>query len=92
MAAESATNAEEEIEVKCFYDGAPNYRIELKAPDFKTGEEIWNVATEKCLQVIHAAGGEASASRVMCPDNYCNFAEFARFTRSKQNVQNVRQK
>ena len=63
LAAESATNAEEEIEVKCFYDGAPNYRIELKAPDFKTGEEIWNVATEKCLQVIHAAGGEASASR-----------------------------
>ena len=34
-AAESLSNEEQEIDVKCFYDGAPSYRIELKAPDFK---------------------------------------------------------
>ena len=25
----------------CFYDGAPEYRIVPKAPDFKTAEDLW---------------------------------------------------
>ena len=45
-AAEELANAEEETEVKCFYDGAPSYRLELRAPDFKIAESLW----EKQLQ------------------------------------------
>ena len=62
-AAESLTNEEEEIDVKCFYDGAPSYRIELKAPDFKVAETIWEKATEAVVNHMAAAGGEAIAQR-----------------------------
>ena len=62
-AAESLTNEEEEIDVKCFYDGAPSYRIELKAPDFKVAETTWEKATEAVVNHMAAAGGEAIAQR-----------------------------
>ena len=55
-AAESLSNEEEEIDVKCFYDGAPSYRIELKAPDFKVAESMWELATKAVidhLSLIH---------------------------------------
>ena len=63
LAAEGCSDAEAEIEVFCYYDGAPSYRIELKAPDFKTGEEVWDNATTSCIKIITDAGGQASAQR-----------------------------
>ena len=62
-AAESLSNEEEEIDVKCFYDGAPSYRIELKAPDFKVAESMWELATKAVVEHMTAAGGEATAQR-----------------------------
>lgn len=62
-AAESLSNEEEEIDVKCFYDGAPSYRIELKAPDFKVAESIWELATKAVVDHMTTAGGEATAQR-----------------------------
>lgn len=62
-AAESLSNEAEEIDVKCFYDGAPTYRIELKAPDFKVAESMWEQATQAVLDHMVAAGGEATAER-----------------------------
>ena len=62
-AAESLSNEAEEIDVKCFYDGAPTYRIELKAPDFKVAESMWEQATQAVLDHMVAAGGEAAAER-----------------------------
>ena len=62
-AAESLSNEEEEIDVKCFYDGAPSYRIELKAPDFKVAESMWELATKAVVDHMTAAGGEATAQR-----------------------------
>ncbi len=63
LAAEGFSDNETEVEVFCYYDGAPSYRIELKAPDFKTGEEVWDNATKSCIKVITDAGGQASAQR-----------------------------
>ncbi len=63
LAAEGCSDDEAEIEVFCYYDGAPSYRIELKAPDFKTGEEVWDNATTSCIKIITDAGGQASAQR-----------------------------
>lgn len=63
LAAESLSSAEEEIEVSCHYNGAPEYRIELKAPDFKTAESIWENATKATLEHVIEAGGEATALR-----------------------------
>ena len=62
-AAESLSNEEEEIDVKCFYDGAPSYRIELKAPDFKVAESMWELATKAVIDHMTTAGGEATAQR-----------------------------
>ena len=62
-AAESLSNEEEEFDVKCFYDGAPSYRIELKAPDFKVAESMWELATKAVVDHMTAAGGEATAQR-----------------------------
>ncbi|MEL0181546.1 MAG: translation initiation factor IF-2 subunit alpha [Candidatus Poseidoniales archaeon] len=62
-AAESLSNEAEEIDVKCYYDGAPTYRIELKAPDFKVAESMWEQATQAVVNHMVAAGGEAIAER-----------------------------
>jgi len=63
LAAESLSDPEEEIEVKCFYDGAPQYRLELRAPDFKVAETHWDKAIAAVLNHMKAAGGEAQAKR-----------------------------
>ncbi len=62
-AAESLSNEAEEIDVKCFYDGAPSYRLELRAPDFKVAETMWEEATQAVVNHMTAAGGEATAER-----------------------------
>ena len=63
LEAESLSSSEDEIEVSCYYNGAPEYRIELRAPDFKTAESIWENATKATLKHVTDAGGEASALR-----------------------------
>ena len=63
LAAEELSSAEQEIEVNCFYDGSPEYRIELKAPDFKTAEDTWTEAIKATISVIENAGGTALAYR-----------------------------
>ena len=63
LAAEALTSPEEEIEVTCHYNGAPEYRIELRAPDFKTAESIWENATKATLDHVLSAGGEATSYR-----------------------------
>ena len=63
LAAESFTDEEQEIQIECFYDGSPNYRIELKAPDFKTAEEIWEKATQATTDFMIKEGGEAEVWR-----------------------------
>ena len=63
LAAESLTDEEAEIDVKCFYVGAPNYRLELRAPDFKVAESMWEQATAAVTQHVVNAGGEASTHR-----------------------------
>ena len=62
-AAESLSNEAEEIQVRCFYDGAPNYRLELRAPDFKVAESLWEQSTKAVVDHMVNAGGEASAIR-----------------------------
>ena len=63
IAAENVSDEESELIVTCHYDGAPSYRIDLKAPDFKTAEEAWNNATTACIEIVQNAGGSAEAER-----------------------------
>ncbi len=63
LAAENISDEKAELIVTCHYDGAPSYRIDLKAPDFKTAEDGWNNATNACIEVVQTAGGTAVAER-----------------------------
>lgn len=47
----------------CFYDGAPEYRIVLKAPDFKTAEDLWIEVTKLIVSVMEENGGQATSYR-----------------------------
>ena len=63
IAAEEFSSEEEEIIVACYYNGAPEYRIELKAPDFKTAEDLWINVSKTAVEHVLNNGGEASAYR-----------------------------
>jgi len=62
-AAESYSDEENEISITCHYDGAPQYRIELRAPDYKSGESAWESLCEDAITIVEEAGGVASATR-----------------------------
>ena len=47
----------------CYYDGAPKYRIEVKAPDFRTAEDLWEQATASTLTSIEASNGTGEVWR-----------------------------
>ena len=47
----------------CFYDGAPEYRIVLKAPDFKTAEDLWVEVSETIVGKMEESGGQATSFR-----------------------------
>lgn len=63
LAAEKHSNEKEEISITCHYDGAPQYRVELKAPDYRTGESVWEAVCEDAIAIVEDAGGSASAIR-----------------------------
>jgi len=63
ISAEENTNEEQEIIVTCHYDGAPSYRVEITAPDFKSGEDTWEKVSQGVITSIEAAGGEGQTMR-----------------------------
>tara|TARA_B100001248_G_scaffold233762_1_gene195475 strand:+ start:1184 stop:1969 length:786 start_codon:yes stop_codon:yes gene_type:complete len=63
ISAEQYTSEKDEISVMCFYDGAPEYRIVLKAPDFKTAEDLWGEVTASITNAMEENGGQATTYR-----------------------------
>ena len=63
QSAENYTSEEDEISVMCFYDGAPEYRIVLKAPDFKTAEDLWVEVSNTIVTTMEDNGGQAASYR-----------------------------
>ena len=61
--AEENGSAGEGVEVTCHYDGAPHYRVEIRAPDYKSAEAAWNAVEQAVLPAVESAGGSASAER-----------------------------
>tara|TARA_B110000116_G_scaffold244993_1_gene235787 strand:- start:201 stop:992 length:792 start_codon:yes stop_codon:yes gene_type:complete len=62
-AEEAGTDIEEETVVTCHYDGAPRYRIEIKAPDYKSAETAWQAAEASAIPLVESAGGTVVAER-----------------------------
>ncbi len=61
--AESHADLENEISVNCYYDGAPKYRIEIKAPDYKLAESVWSIATKSLVSSVESNQGSATLER-----------------------------
>jgi translation initiation factor 2 alpha subunit (eIF-2alpha) len=49
--------------VTCHYDGAPRYRVEIKAPDYKAAESAWQAVESAAIPMVASAGGTATAER-----------------------------
>ena len=62
--AEGLTDVEADVNVECFYDGAPFYRVDIRAPDYQVGEHTWEEVNDIVKSTVEGGGGTASAERV----------------------------
>ncbi len=63
LGAEEASSKEDEVEVSCYYDGAPEYRVEVVAPDYKLAEKAWVSAQKTVEDMVKTAGGSVECYR-----------------------------
>jgi len=56
-------NPYEDVEVDIKYIGAPHYRIEIKSPDYKSGEEVLKIVSNAAIDYIKKSNGEGSFIR-----------------------------
>jgi len=64
MAAESCAENLEEVTLTCHYDGAPHYRVDIRAPDYPTAESVWEEAQEAARKYMHSVEGSISIERL----------------------------
>ena len=57
QAAEGNGEIPDEVELKVTYVGAPEYRIEVQAPDYKTAEDQLEASAARASEAIEAHGG-----------------------------------
>ncbi|MFB6133727.1 MAG: translation initiation factor IF-2 subunit alpha [Halanaeroarchaeum sp.] len=62
-AAEGNGAVPEEVDLDVTYVGAPEYRIRVQAPNYKTAEAELESAAERAIEAVEEAGGEGSYHR-----------------------------
>ena len=63
-AAESCAEGLEEVTLTCHYDGAPNYRVDIRAPDYPSAESVWEAAQNAATEEIKAVEGSILIERL----------------------------
>ncbi|MGZ0748507.1 translation initiation factor IF-2 subunit alpha [Haloparvum sp. AD34] len=63
QAAEGNGEVPEEVDLEVGYVGSPEYRIKVRAPDYKTAERHLEQAAERAADSIEAAGGAGQYHR-----------------------------
>ena len=63
-AAEDCADGEDEVTLTCHYDGAPNYRVDIKAPDYPSAEAVWEAAQEAASKKIGSVEGSIAIERL----------------------------
>ena len=63
-AAESVVENEEEVTLTCHYDGAPHYRIDIRAPDYSLAESAWEAAKKIATEKIKSVEGSITIERL----------------------------
>jgi translation initiation factor 2 subunit 1 len=69
QAAEGNGEVPEEVELTVAYVGSPEYRIKVKAPDYKTAESQLEASAERAREAIEAVGGTAEYHRERSEDD-----------------------
>jgi translation initiation factor 2 subunit 1 len=64
QAAEDCADGEDEVTLTCHYDGAPNYRVDIKAPDYPSAEAVWEAAQEAASKKIGSVEGSIAIERL----------------------------
>jgi len=64
LAAEACAEGLEEVTLTCHYDGAPHYRVDIRAPDYQAAESVWEAAQEAASQRMASVEGSISAERL----------------------------
>ena len=64
QAAENCAEGEEEVTLTCHYDGAPNYRVDIKAPDYPSAESVWEAAQVAASKKIASVEGSITIERL----------------------------
>ena len=63
-AVEAVVEDEEEVTLTCHYNGAPHYRIDIKAPDYSLAESAWGSAKKIATEKIKSVEGSISIERL----------------------------
>mgnify|MGYP001163554866 CR=1 FL=1 len=64
LAAEAVAEGEEEATLTCHYDGAPEYRIDIKAPDYETAERLWEDAQSAATKSLSSVESSIDIERM----------------------------
>ena len=64
IAAEAVAEGEEDATLTCHYDGAPEYRVDIRAPDYETAERMWERAQTAATESIASVEGSIDIERM----------------------------
>ena len=63
-AAEKCSEGLEDVELTCHYDGAPEYRVDIRAPDYPSAESVWENAMQAAEESIASVEGSIAIERL----------------------------
>ena len=64
ISAEKCAEGLEEVFLTCHYDGAPLYRVDIRAPDYPSAESVWEAAQSAAMESISSAEGSITIERL----------------------------
>ena len=64
LAAEACAVGLEEVTLTCHYDGAPHYRVDIRAPDYQAAESVWEAAQKAASERMSSVEGTISVERL----------------------------
>ena len=62
--AEACSDGLEDVTLTCHYDGAPNYWVDIRAPDYPAAESVWEAAQEAASEQIGTVEGSIAIERL----------------------------
>ena len=64
LSAEACADNLEEVVLTCNYDGAPHYRVDIRAPNYPVAESLWEAAQKAVIESIGSVEGSIAIERL----------------------------